>query len=202
MKTLNLFPSKVIIDVLDNIPDNYIENCKDIILNKIDLFSIKNSPQDLISEDQYILNRFPKLKSQIVKYINYYASLLPCKTVEYQICSSWVYVTKKNNISNNFHSHINSNLSGVFYLTEGAPIIFTEKKQFEKLYPLYPGDKEDNSSDVNIPIKSKQLIIFPSYLEHAVKPNKIEGNRISIAFNAIPKGEIGNKTSKLIIHEI
>ena len=202
MKILDLFPSKVVIDVLDNIPDNYIESCKDTILNKLDLLSVKDSPQDFISDDQYILNRFPELKSQILKHINYYASLLPCKTVEHQICSSWAYISKKNNITNNFHKHGNSNLSGVFYLTEGAPITFTEKHRFEQSFPFYPGDGEGKSSDVDIPIKSKQLIIFPSYLDHAIKINKIEGDRISIAFNVVPKGEIGNRTSKLIIHEI
>ena len=194
MKTLKLFPTNVIIDVLDNIPNNYIEHCKDVILNSN---LLKAGDSDLITKNQYILDKLPKLKNQILKYINIYSSTLPLVKTEYQISSSWGYLTKLNNKEDAYHKHGNSNISGVFYLTKGASINFYNEPFNEDNFPFFTGTSLNASNNISIPIKEKQLILFPSYLHHCVGANKNNDNRVSIAFNAIPKGEIGDLTRKL-----
>jgi|TARA_X000001388_G_scaffold77434_2_gene78230 uncharacterized protein (TIGR02466 family) len=204
MKVFDLFPTKVLTDTID-IPNDYLDQVTDKILDKDNLVSIMHSDKDFISHDQHILDKVPLLKKQITKYINYYASIIKLKTVEYQISSSWVYLSRRGNRKGNWHLHINSNLSGVFYLTEGAPIVFTNYEDLQKQYPFYPGDGkngDESGEEFILPIYPKQIVIFPSYLYHSVKEHEFDKERISIAFNAIPLGEIGDVTSKITINKI
>lgn len=91
------------------------------------------------------------------------------------------------------HNHANSFASGVVYLTEtddSARTVFMKS----------PGGhdfaiKNDHAGVVTGPYNAEKwvspsprpgdLILFPSYLMHAVPPNA-GGRRISLAFNAIP----------------
>jgi|TARA_B100000900_G_scaffold367616_1_gene344234 uncharacterized protein (TIGR02466 family) len=199
MKTLELFPTLIDIDVLDNIPDDYIKQCKNIILDEKRL----GYASDSVTSDQYILDRFPPLKDVITKYINQYVAKLSHTLVNYKISSSWGYVTRFNNAKENLHHHNNSNISGVFYLTKGASIAFSNNFLNDK-FPFKTGltfktlDNRPNGV-IELEIKEKQLIIFPSYLPHCVLENKDDSYRVSIAFNSIPSGEFGDITSKLNI---
>ena len=195
MKTLELFPTLVDIDVLDNIPDDYIKQCKDTILNQKSYVKFDTSPNDYVTSDQYILDKFPPLKDIIIKYINQYVAKFPYPSPNYKISSSWGYISKFNNLKNNWHSHTNSNISGVFYLTKGASIAFNQTF-LTKQYPFAIGGDQNH---IELEIQEKQLVIFPSYLDHCILENKDNSNRISIAFNSIPTGEFGEITSKLNI---
>jgi uncharacterized protein (TIGR02466 family) len=91
------------------------------------------------------------------------------------------------------HNHANSFISGVLYLTpthEGSRTVFMKS----------PGGhdfafKNDHPGVVTGPFNAEKwispmpaagdMVLFPSYLMHAVPPNQGE-RRISLAFNAIP----------------
>ncbi|MEO5686479.1 MAG: putative 2OG-Fe(II) oxygenase, partial [Burkholderiaceae bacterium] len=91
------------------------------------------------------------------------------------------------------HNHANSFVSGVIYLTPthdsartvfmkspgGADFIF--RNDHARVSPgPFSGDKWISPSPA-----PGDLVLFPSYLMHAVPPNQ-GGRRISLAFNAIP----------------
>jgi len=92
------------------------------------------------------------------------------------------------------HSHANSFISGVLYLTKPHPtsrIVFTKSlggtefvfNNFNKNAKVGPF----NGIKWFLPeISPGDLILFPSYLLHEVPLNQ-GGQRISIAFNAIPE---------------
>ena len=45
----------------------------------------------------------------------------------------------------------------------------------------------------SFPVKSNELFLFPSWMEHQVDANeKATKNRISLAFNVYVKGTVGN----------
>ena len=48
-----------------------------------------------------------------------------------------------------------------------------------------------NSEEWHYPVKTGELVLFPSYQHHFVKPLIGDKNRISLAFNVIPTGTIG-----------
>jgi hypothetical protein len=50
-----------------------------------------------------------------------------------------------------------------------------------------------NSSSWWVPVGSKELILFPSEVPHAVPVNETEKVRVSLAFNVFVRGQIGNK---------
>ena len=91
------------------------------------------------------------------------------------------------------HNHANSFISGVVYLTPTDPDSRT-------VFMKSPGGtdfsfKNDNAGTATGPYNSEKwispqpepgdLVLFPSYLMHAVPPNK-GPRRITMAFNAIP----------------
>ena len=96
----------------------------------------------------------------------------------------WACINKKND-QNLIHSHTNNyNLSGVFYLMAPADcgeIVFRDPRPGANSAP-YRLFKDDGDSEYFIPLEG-QIIMFPSYLEHFVLPNKSEGDRMSMSFD-------------------
>jgi hypothetical protein len=93
------------------------------------------------------------------------------------------------------HNHANSFISGVAYLTPTHP-------EARTVFMKSPGGvdfsfKNDHAAVVSGPYNADKwismapepgdVVLFPSYLMHAVPPNKGE-RRITMAFNAIPTG--------------
>ena len=59
---------------------------------------------------------------------------------------------------------------------------------------LYPEVKEYNTYNMResrIPVKDGMILLFPSHLAHAVRPNNSNEDRYSIAFNYILRGDYG-----------
>ncbi len=93
------------------------------------------------------------------------------------------------------HNHANSFISGVVYLTPTHP-------ESQTVFMKSPGGtefafKNDHAGVVSGPYNADKwispapapgdLVLFPSYLMHAVPPNQGE-RRITMSFNAIPGG--------------
>ena len=92
------------------------------------------------------------------------------------------------------HNHANSFASGVVYLTptdDSARTVFMKspggtdfvfRNDHARMSPgVFSGDKWVSPSP-----RPGDLVLFPSYLMHAVPPNA-GGRRVSLAFNAIPR---------------
>lgn len=96
---------------------------------------------------------------------------------DFAIQSMWANVNKKHSF--NYHHTHEGYLSGVFYLKvppNSGRLVFTNPNIRSEMHPI-------RSS--NYPIQPQPLacIIFPSWLEHYVEPNKSDDERISISFN-------------------
>jgi uncharacterized protein (TIGR02466 family) len=100
----------------------------------------------------------------------------------------WININKKGDF-NTPHIHPNSFISGVYYVNcneQSGRIIFEN--------PCQPFDCFMNSEQIetinsynagkafHIPQKNK-LVLFPSYLNHYVEPNRNTEDRISLSFN-------------------
>jgi uncharacterized protein (TIGR02466 family) len=91
------------------------------------------------------------------------------------------------------HNHANSFISGVVYLTPthpGSQTVFMKSPGGADF--MFRNDHKDTtpgqfSADkwISPPSSPGDLVLFPSYLMHAVPPNQGE-RRITLAFNAIP----------------
>jgi uncharacterized protein (TIGR02466 family) len=96
----------------------------------------------------------------------------------------WACINKKYD-QNLIHSHTNRyNLSGVYYLNvprDSGEIVFRDPRPGANHAPnrLFT---DDCDSEYFMP-SDGLTILFPSYLEHFVLPNRSDGDRISMSFN-------------------
>ena len=118
----------------------------------------------------YKLKEFDVLNKNIEHCIE-----MICKTLGYtydrmEITGMWTNVLKPGE-SHPPHTHSNNFFSGVYYAQSdgGTSIIFSDPRVAGTMY------------------------IFPSWLTHWVPVNNTEFNRISVAWNVILRGDMGNK---------
>lgn len=109
--------------------------------------------------------------------------------------SAWYHITRKGGYFG-IHNHANASWSGVYCVKEGEQVEgCPESGQLNFISPLTQTlsftDKsvlgmKGQYSRGNLPVTLKpgQLIIFPSWLLHEVKPYLGEKERITVAFNA------------------
>lgn len=194
MKIINTFPVKILGVVLEDITDNDLKSYIEFIKNSP--LSDEESNGKFTKTPNIVLNsKFIKLSNFILKYSNEYLKNIGHFIENIQISNSWGNIVEPNE-SIVVHNHSNSYLSGCFYLTENnSKIQFIDPLKEKYCFDLdmsFPNDLY--SID---PVK-KLLLIWPSWLAHEVLPS-LNNNRISIAFNIVPKGEIGGFTNKLIL---
>lgn len=110
--------------------------------------------------------------------------------------NAWANVNRKGH-GNEFHTHPGCYWSGTYYVDDGgvdannelggafemqdprgiAPSMYAPLLAFSA-----PGGRSVGGSDLIYP-KSGQMVLFPSWLQHAVRPYHGDQTRISIAFN-------------------
>ena len=85
--------------------------------------------------------------------------------------------------------------AGVFYVDadESSGIVFNDPRpQATIIQPFIKNKSVDNANSLKFEAKTNRLILFPSWLQHYVPVNKTSNNRISLAFNLMLKGKVGN----------
>ena len=93
------------------------------------------------------------------------------------------------------HNHANSFISGVVYLTRTHPearTVFMKSPggtefSFKHDHAAVTTGPYNADKWISMPPDSGDIVLFPSYLLHAVPPNPGE-RRITMSFNAIPAG--------------
>ena len=159
------------------------------------------------SDNNYIFNtKLYNLKEFCEEHIKIYVEQVinPKEELDFYITQSWLNVTRPGE-SHHTHSHPNSIISGVFYVS-------TEED--DKIYFYEPASQKSriefvinefnlwNSKSWFIPTERNNLILFPSWLGHSVEPNeKATTDRISLSFNIFVRGTVGGQDtlSELIL---
>ena len=153
------------------------------------------------SINSYIFNsKLKNLKQFCEQHIKLYVKEIMCpkEELDFYITQSWINITKPDEFHHE-HFHTNSIISGVFYIsTEEDDAITFSNPNIKTKGLISLGQKEFNlwNSDVwFLPSITNELILFPSWLDHEVKPNKnATTDRISISFNTFVKGTLGERT--------
>lgn len=106
---------------------------------------------------------------------------------ELQLSNSWAHIQNKGSVIVD-HTHPNSKVSGVLYLyadTNSNNLVFKNPNPYARLEtPQHPN--EFNFSISTIPVESRRLVMFPSWLEHGsnYEINNTQG-RTMISFNSL-----------------
>ena len=83
-------------------------------------------------------------------------------------------------------------LSGIFYLTDSTPTIFSESLRWN--LPLIPSMNNDATITRVTPVKGR-LLVFPSTLLHGTDRSNDNEPRYSMSFNTFIQGELGDAPS-------
>ena len=153
-----------------------------------------------MSEDKYIFNdKLQDIKEFCEDHIDNYVKEVhnPRKDLEFYITQSWLNYTKLGG-SHGMHTHQNSMISGVFYLSspKGNGLSFFDPnmriKRILKIDSSLENPSQWQGEKITVPLETNQLVLFPSWLGHAVDPNPEQTTtRLSLAFNVFFTGPIG-----------
>ena len=152
------------------------------------------------SNNSYIFNdKLKKIKQFCEQQIKIYAEkvIVPKEEFDFYITQSWLNITKPGGYHHQ-HSHANSIISGVFYIsTKGDDkITFTDPnyKIKKRIHLEHEEFNIWNSTNWFITVNNNELVLFPSWLDHRVEPNEeATTDRISISFNTFVKGTLGKR---------
>ena len=198
---LELFPTPL---VATKMPDN-LSN----IIPFLDA-QVPNTGSDVAnygerSANSYILNEPEciEAKTFILQQVKEFAdNILLFDYDEYELSQSWV-SRKHPGQHHTMHTHPNSLISGVFYYGEPAPntpaIKFHKMSGGMNVNQLQAKTKPDKRPSkfawdtFSVQFEPGLLVLFPSYLFHSVPMNESDKIRSSVAFNVVPKNNLGQE---------
>jgi uncharacterized protein (TIGR02466 family) len=104
----------------------------------------------------------------------------------FEITACWASISTPGT-RHGMHTHPNNFLSGVYYLQTqpGADTInfHDPRVQTSIIRPPVTELTAQNTDQVVVRVRNGTLLVFPSYLQHSVDPNRSEKERISLSFN-------------------
>jgi uncharacterized protein (TIGR02466 family) len=191
--TINgIFPTPIYISKLDR----ELSKKELLFIDKTKLDIYRNEG-NTTSNDNYILNNktFKDLKEELdLKVKDYFDKVIsPSNNITPYITQSWLNYTETNQYHHK-HQHPNSLVSGVFYINcdEEHDKIKFFKEKYEIIKPEIKDWNLWNSETWWFPVKTGDIILFPSSLIHMVETKKGDNTRISLAFNVFIKGTVGD----------
>lgn len=186
---INLF-SSLIFERKLNINNTEIKNF--ILKNKKNGRKLSNlggyQSNDLNLKQEELQNL---LKEIINSSINYIKTIELKDNIILSIGNIWCNVNNYKDF-NLEHDHVNSFLSGVYYVQthkECGNIVFKHPSPTIGIFwkDAFKKYNHFNSTVFSMEPIEKNLYIFPSWLRHYVEPNQTKKDRISISFNIIIK---------------
>lgn len=125
-----------------------------------------------------------KLLEETTKYVE---SLHRKKQFKITLNGFWININMKNHFNvEHMHYNYQNKFSGIWYVQCGegsGNLIFKGRDDFVSVSQLDQYFNNEFTNDYELQPKPNDLILFPSYLKHWVKPNMTETPRISVAFD-------------------
>lgn len=197
MDFVDIFPATIAVTELESLTP-------ELIAKAIETIELGSQVSDAASDGAYtreqnLLDKvlFRDVKAEILSRCLEFARAYSHQVDRIHICNSWGNIIGLDQ-SIRFHRHVNSYISGSFYLTEGSAFTF-HNFLGENLFSMMPATtgEENYRSQQAFVIRPKpgRMILFPSGLHHSVLVSGETTKRYSIAFNTIPLGRVGTPTN-------
>ena len=148
------------------------------------------------SENKHVLDQkqFKNLKKELELILQDYFDkiICPANDIVPYITQSWLNYSEPGKFHHE-HNHPNSYISGVVYVQchETLDKISFVNHSYKIIRPEVKEHNVFNSLTWTIPVKTNDVILFPSSLSHFVPPNEGDNTRISLSFNTFIKGTVG-----------
>lgn len=137
--------------------------------------------------EQYQLTAF---KDELLKHVVKFASYYNKSKLNFQVDSSWITLSNKGE-SAHVHDHNHADISGVYYIQasghEGDIYFLTTNKVLKSSMIFREG-----GAALHYRPETGKLLLFPGFLEHGIRENESNDERISFAFNIFAYDERRN----------
>jgi uncharacterized protein (TIGR02466 family) len=153
-------------------------------------------------DDIWKLDELKALVELVIKESNEVLNFLKVKRDSHYISNMWANITHPNH-RHHLHIHPNCLLSGLLYVTtpkDCGPTVFEDPRPGARIIePQYTEMTAFNSNRFTVAAEKGRLLMWPSYLLHAVDAGKSESedDRIVIAFNIMIRTTIETITARL-----
>lgn len=160
------------------------------------------SPAFLTKDDLHTLPEMKELVDVILRESGNALDAFAVKRDSHYITGMWANITHPNH-RQHMHVHPNCLLSGLVYIKTPlscGPTMFASVRKFTKnLEPMYRERNALNSDFAIIPAEKGRMLMWPSYIPHAVEAGTaIETeDRITLPFNIMIRGHIDLFTATL-----
>ena len=197
-----IFPTPIYFSILSK--DFTSSELKFVDLNKKKTYKNEGN---VTSEDFYVLNKkpFKRIKKDLQNMVeDYFNKIIQTEDkIKPYITQSWLNFTKTSEFHHK-HSHPNSLVSGVLYFDcdeNFDKIIFFKPQTHSTIVPTIKTPNYWNAGSWFFSVKTNNVVLFPSTLEHMVENKQGDNLRISLAFNVFIKGAVGEerKLTKLFL---
>ena len=164
-----------------------------------------NNMGNTTSNDRYVLKA--KEAKGLVEFIGagvqHYVDTVICpkNPVEFYITQSWLNYTKREQFHHS-HAHPNSVISGVLYIdaNKESDKIFFQKNEYKQISIPTENFNIYNADSWWFPVKTGDLIMFPSNTTHNVESKDGDNVRTSLAFNVFVRGHLGEEDKLTALH--
>ena len=152
--------------------------------------------KNLITSNRQILDlpQFTDLRGRMQEALATYTHDILSITDTFRFTDSWS-TRNPTGTHHPAHIHANSIFSGVYYAqVESGAIEFLFERQFSQSFRFKYNFKNynlANSTSWWLDCKPGMLVLFPSWLEHQVKVNESDTERVIIGFNTFVQGTMG-----------
>ena len=154
-------------------------------------------------DDIWRLDEFKALVDLVMKESKEALDFYKVKRDSHYISNMWANITHPNH-RHHLHIHPNCLLSGIIYVTtpkECGPTVFEDPRPGARIIePEYTELNAVNSNRFVVAAEKGRLLMWPSYLLHAVDAGRSETTteeRIVIAFNVMIRTTIQSTTARL-----
>lgn len=166
----------------------------------------KSSPEGAIlaymsPDDLHTLPEMKELADVVMTESGHILDGYRVKRDSHYITNMWANIANPNR-RHSMHIHPNCLLSGLVYIKTPrscGSTIFLSPRQFSKgIEPAYSEKNELNSDVFSIPPEKGRMLIWPSYIPHAVEQGMADESedRIVVAFNIMIRGLIDTLTAR------
>ena len=177
-----------------------LNECEDYILSKVQIDNPDQARFANRSDKYRILERYPKTKAILQNYSRFALDKMGY-SCRFDISTSWLTLNKKGEYVQ-LHDHKNSFWSAVYYYgyygdkdSGGELDIINPLPDLSSYKPNMKNINKFTTPCTKVIPQRKDLIIFPSFLNHSVSPVKSDMPRKSLAFNLVPIGNYGDADS-------
>ena len=177
-----------------------LNECEDYILSKVQIDSPEQARFANSSDKYRILEKYPKTKKILLDYIRSSLNKMGY-SCRFDISTSWLTLNKKGEHVH-LHNHKNSYWSAVYYYgyyggkgSGGELDMINPLPDMSSYRPNLKNVNKYTTPLSRIVPERKELIIFPSNLQHSVNPHNSDIPRKSLAINIVPIDNYGDADS-------